>query len=150
VQAQKKAQKQRFLWNAMLDFKCGNDSILNHKEVIRKTLRFASHFFSRKHMVNKKKEIYGHADDQPTAQIVTAQGSYGYFKEIIPYAYTKEIVYYPFEDLQLPGFKDYDGYLTSFYHDYMQIPPKSAQNKHTILKLDFGPYENDPRFKEEG
>lgn len=150
VQAQKKAQKQRFLWNAMLDFKCGNDSILNHKEVIRKTLRFTSHFFSRKHMVNKKKEIYGHADDQPTAQIVTAQGSYGYFKEIIPYAYTKEIIYYPFEDLQLPGFKDYDGYLTSFYHDYMQIPPKSAQNKHTILKLDFGPYENDPRFKEEG
>lgn len=144
--AQKREQRQRFFWNAAMDFKCGNDSILNHNEMIRKALRFISHFIPKKTMREKKKEIYLESDDHPTRIIVTAQGSYGYFREMIPLAYTKELVYYPFEDIRLPGFKDYDHYLTGMYKDYMKIPKDADKSKHEILKLDFGPYDNDPRF----
>ena len=144
---QKKNQKERFLWNAMMDFKCGNDAILNHNAGIRKALKFMSHFVSRKTMVKKKKEIYPRDNEDQTKFIVTAQGSYGYFKEIIPVEYTKKLTYYPFEDMFLPGFKDYDSYLRGMYKDYMTIPKGSSRNKHTILSLDFGKYENDKRFE---
>lgn len=144
--AQKKQQKQRFFWNALMDFKCGNDSILNHNEMVRKSLRFTSHFISKNKMRDRKEEIYVESDDHPTKIIVTAQGSYGYFKEMIPLSYTSEIVYYPFENIQLPGFKDYDSYLKGMYKDYMTIPRDADKHKHSILKLDFGKYKDDPRF----
>jgi lipopolysaccharide cholinephosphotransferase len=144
---QKKAQRERFLWNAMFDFKCGIDGIVNHRESVRKAMKVMSHFFSRKTMMKKKKEIYTRDNDEKTKFIVTAQGSYGYFKEIIPVEYTKKLVYYPFEDMFLPGFEDYDSYLSGMYKDYMQVPPENSRNKHVVLDVDFGKYKNDPRFE---
>lgn len=46
---------------------------------------------------------------------------------------------YPFEDGTFPGPKDYDSYLTALYGDYMTPPPEGErENRHQIIKLDFG------------
>lgn len=37
---------------------------------------------------------------------------------------------YPFEDIELVGFADYDYYLKVLYHDYMQLPPEDKRNLH--------------------
>ena len=47
-----------------------------------------------------------------------------------------------FEDITLPGIKDYDEYLTYMYGDYMQIPDEDDRVTHEFKEIDFGPYDN--------
>lgn len=42
---------------------------------------------------------------------------------------------YSFDHMQLPGAKDYDGYLTVKYGDYMKIPPVEKRKVHPVSKL---------------
>lgn len=42
---------------------------------------------------------------------------------------------YSFEDMMLPGAKDYDGYLRVKYGDYMELPPNEKRKIHPVSKL---------------
>lgn len=42
---------------------------------------------------------------------------------------------YPFGSLLLPGARDYDGYLSVKYKDYMKLPPMEKRKVHEISKL---------------
>lgn len=42
---------------------------------------------------------------------------------------------YSFAELKLPGAKDYDGYLTVKYGDYMKLPPEEKRTVHPISRL---------------
>lgn len=47
----------------------------------------------------------------------------------------EELSEYDFENLILPGAKDYDGYLTVKYGEYMKLPPKNKRKIHPVSKL---------------
>ena len=51
----------------------------------------------------------------------------------------REFGTYRFEGEDFCGVKDYDGYLTKLYGDYMQLPPEDKrENRHQIVQVDFG------------
>lgn len=51
-------------------------------------------------------------------------------KELIPQKYFGVPVKYQFEDIELYGVTDYDGYLKSLYSDYMLLPPEDKRHIH--------------------
>lgn len=51
----------------------------------------------------------------------------------------EEFADYTFEGETFRGVKDYHGYLTALYGDYMQLPPEDKrENRHQIIEIDFG------------
>lgn len=60
----------------------------------------------------------------------TPKGVYGYERKW----YTR-LKKYQFEDIELPGAKDYDGYLQVKYGNYMELPPEEKRKVHPISKL---------------
>lgn len=60
----------------------------------------------------------------------TPKHCYGYRKEW----YTK-LAFYPFGRLNLPGAKDYDGYLKCKYGNYIDLPPVEKRKVHPVSKL---------------
>lgn len=63
------------------------------------------------------------------SRVVNFMGAYK-FREMFPKSIYNEVAAYPFEDMQLPGPKDYDTVLRQMYGDYMTPPPAEEQNKH--------------------
>lgn len=61
--------------------------------------------------------------------IVNFMGAYK-FREMFPKNIYNETSLYPFEDMILPGCKDYDFYLKQMYGDYMKVPEDKDKNKH--------------------
>lgn len=47
---------------------------------------------------------------------------------------------YDFENTKFPGFFNYDECLTSWYGEYMKLPPEKDRVVHTNYDVDFGPY----------
>ena len=46
---------------------------------------------------------------------------------------------YPFENIMLPGPKEYDSFLSAIFGDYMTEPPVGKrEDRHQIVRLDFG------------
>lgn len=60
----------------------------------------------------------------------TPKGVYGYNRE-----WYVELKRYQFDELELPGATDYDGYLTIKYGNYMKLPPIEKRKVHEISKL---------------
>lgn len=60
----------------------------------------------------------------------TPKGVYGYNRE-----WYTNLSKYPFDHIELPGAKDYDGYLQVKYGDYMKMPPVEKRKVHPISKL---------------
>ena len=58
------------------------------------------------------------------------EGIFGYERR-----WYEELEDYPFEQLQLPGAADYDGYLKVKYGSYMKLPPENKRKVHPISKL---------------
>ena len=54
--------------------------------------------------------------------------------------YFNELTELPFETVLFPVPKMYHEYLTSFYGDYMRIPPENERPKHSPYEPDFGKY----------
>lgn len=60
----------------------------------------------------------------------TPQKVYGYKKK-----WYTELTTYQFDELELPGAKDYDGYLKVKYGDYMKLPPEEKRKIHPVSKI---------------
>lgn len=60
----------------------------------------------------------------------TPKGVYGYERK-----WYTDLTRYPFDNMVLPGAKDYDGYLRVKYGDYMKMPPVEKRKVHPISKL---------------
>lgn len=60
----------------------------------------------------------------------TPKGIYGYERR-----WYTQLSKYQFEDMVLPGARDYDGYLEVKYGDYMKLPPAEKQKTHPVSRL---------------
>lgn len=60
----------------------------------------------------------------------TPKGIYGYNRE-----WYTELDLYQFEELRLPGAKDYDGYLKIKYGNYMELPPIEKRKVHPVSEI---------------
>ncbi len=60
----------------------------------------------------------------------TPKGVYGYDRE-----WYTHLSRYPYEDILLPGAKDYDGYLKVKYGSYMELPPEEKRKVHPVSEL---------------
>lgn len=58
------------------------------------------------------------------------EGIFGYQRR-----WYEELAEYPFEQMNLPGAEDYDGYLKVKYGSYMELPPENKRKVHPISKL---------------
>jgi len=58
-------------------------------------------------------------------------------------AWCENLEMYSFEGEMFPGPRDYDPFLTTVYGDYMVPPPEDQrENRHQIVQIDFGKWEN--------
>ncbi len=59
-------------------------------------------------------------------------GTYG-MRECFPSALWDDMIYLPFEDIEICSFRNYDAYLTALFGDYMTPPPENKrQSQHTF------------------
>ncbi len=130
---------ERRMLNQLINIKLGYD--VNSKSRLKRVFTvLIAKAVPRKVLLTMRYRVMTRYNRKYTDNIVTAQGSYGYEKEIIPRRYLDNIVDIPYENTAFPGFADYDEYLCGMYGDYMQLPPKDKQNKHDVLSVDFGRY----------
>ena len=61
----------------------------------------------------------------------TPKNVYGYKR-----SWYTDLAMYEFDNLTLPGAKDYDGYLKVKYGNYMELPPESKRKVHPVSKLE--------------
>ncbi len=81
--------------------------------------------------------------NEPSEKMGNLFGAWG-SREIMDSSIFQEIDYYEFENLILPGIKNYDRYLKNVYGDYMQLPPLEKRISHhytDIIDLDKPYYE---------
>lgn len=64
-------------------------------------------------------------------------GAYAHREMVPKKVWGKGVTLYPFEDIMLPGPRDYDAFLSRFYGDYMVPPPSVKRDKHNIRKIEF-------------
>jgi LPS biosynthesis protein len=125
--------------NQLLRMHCNYETGARSKLMYGMTMVLAK--LMPKFLINTIAEyVYKKYNGIKAKEVVTAEGSYGYTKEIIPIDYTRQLIDVPFEDTTFPVFKDYDGYLEGMYGDYMVIPPSGNREKHHLAKLDYSKY----------
>ncbi len=103
---------------------------------------FANLFISQEKLVRKLNKNMTEYAAKPTKEVSNMSGFYGYAKETVPAAYFDSFTYLTFVDGQFPVVSEYDAFLTSYYGDYMQLPPEDKRRTHGFRRLDFGPYDN--------
>ncbi len=72
----------------------------------------------------------GHTKQVRILTFPTPKGVYGYDRK-----WYTELQLYEFENCKFPGAKDFDGYLTVKYKNYMDIPPIKKRKIHPISRL---------------
>ena len=65
-------------------------------------------------------------------RVVNFMGAYK-FREVFDKSVYEDVADYPFEDITLPGPRDYDLVNRQLYGDYMTPPPVEEQNKHGTI-----------------
>ena len=112
-----------------------NDKINWRKRFIYLPIQFLSCFFTRKYLVNRHISL---TIKQAKTGFVYGPASL----KKVPIFQRKNLEKtseYPFEDTKFAIFDKAQDYLQVVYGDYMQLPPeKDRQNKHQVVKLDFG------------
>lgn len=124
-----------------------NYNVCGKKEYVKRLvymgLKIISAFYSREKLCKKldcECERYNATSKTPE-RIVNIGGAYGYNKETILRRWVDSTVELPFEDFTIAAPVGYIEYLEYFYGDYMTPPPEDKRyNRHSVTKVDFGPY----------
>lgn len=130
----------RFFWKNLLAYKLDYNIGANRNPILQVAYKSLAKMTPYNFILNIKNRVFQKYNDENTEYIVTAEGSYGYEKEIIPRKWTESLEERQFEDITLPIFKEYDAYLKYMYQQYDIIPSDIEKNKHNILSVDFGEY----------
>lgn len=86
---------------------------------------FILRFLDRDFIVSSRRKLFPQKGDF----IMNYYGAWG-FKECIPAVFFGNPQLYDFEDTQLFGVSNYDGYLSCLYGDYMKLPPEDSRHLH--------------------
>ena len=99
---------------------------------------------SRKALINLyENEMQRYNKNQNTSCVCCSNGGAGYPNEILKREWLAQSKMMQFEDTEFPGSVLFDDYLTSFYGDYMTLPPENKRMTHEFEEIDFGPYKLD-------
>ncbi len=126
----------KLLYASKLGYRAGGGK----NAVIRGGIRALAAVLPRGFLLSAKKKAYAMYRDANGRDMVTAEGSYGYTREIISASYTEELVPMPFGTETFPVFARYDEYLRGMYGDYMTPLPPEAREKHEIEEVSFGDF----------
>lgn len=90
----------------------------------------------REYLIKKYQNLIREGERKETEQVriltfPTPKGIYGYNRK-----WYIELGLYHFDELILPGAKDFDGYLSIKYGKYMELPPIEKRKVHPISKLE--------------
>ena len=133
-------ERDRYLWKNMLAVKLGYHNGQNRAKSLQKLLGAAAAVLPADYIRKKKERAFTRYNGRTTKMVVTAEGSYRYYKEMIPQRRTQKLCRMPFAGTDFFTFAAYDAYLKEMYGDYMQLPPENQRNKHAVLAVDFGQY----------
>ena len=78
-------------------------------------------------------------NDVTTKKVVT-DGAYSFDKESIDRDMVNNLELIQFEDEKFLAYVDRVQYLKNFYGNFMELPPEEERDRHSIQKVDFGPY----------
>ncbi len=121
--------------------KCGYTPWMEEERIIWKKrigyllYQFAALFVSQKALVDAYEKRVLAVGKSDTLYEQSALPIVYYFKT----KWVDKVKQYPYEDTTFAGPNDYDGFLSSLYGDYMQLPPADKrENRHQIQLLDLG------------
>jgi lipopolysaccharide cholinephosphotransferase len=135
-------RRKLYLMERLVLMKCGyrpwqeDDRILWKKRVLYLPIQMLSWLISKDKLVSKfEKQVKSIAGDTEKVNIHSGGMDCGVFLR----EYFNETVLMPFEGKLFPVPARYHEYLTTYYGDYMQLPPEDKrENRHQIQLLDFG------------
>ena len=133
-------ERERYLWKNMLAVKLGYHNGQKRAKSLQKLLGAAAAILPAGLIRRQKYKAFTRYNNSETRMVVTAEGSYRYYKEMIPKRYTQKLCRMPFADTDFFTFAAYETYLKEMYGDYMTLPPENQRNKHAVLQVDFGQY----------
>lgn len=142
---QKKHDRNTYFWKRVLLAKQGY-KVYKPGQIKRllayKALSFFAAAFSADRIKAKLEKTIRAYNTKSSTKIVNIGGAYGYQKEMLQLCWFSDVVELPFENTTISAPSGYAEYLTYFYGDYMTPPPENKRgDRHSIVKLDFGPYE---------
>ncbi len=133
-------ERERYVWKNMLAVKLGYHNGQKRAKSLQKLLGRTAAVLPAGFIRKQKERAFTRYNGRKTQMVVTAEGSYRYYREMIPYRYTQKLCRMPFADTEFFTFAAYDAYLKDMYGDYMQMPSEEQRNKHAVLEVDFGQY----------
>ena len=103
-----------------------------------KTMWLLSKFASKRFLYNRIIRCYEKADSKSRKYSTVL---FSWNKDTMPSAMYDNVSLIDFEDTQLYGITDYEGYLSDKFGDYMKLPPEDKRNPHHFKLLDLNtPY----------
>lgn len=146
AEEEKKHKRRTYFFRRLLLAKqnynvCGKNDYV--KRAVYAVLKIISAFYSREKLCETLDRECGRYNTFGKApeRIVNIGGAYGYDKETIRREWVDSTVELPFEEFSFAAPAEYKAYLEYFYGDYMTPPPEDKRyNRHSIKKVDFGPY----------
>lgn len=126
--------KKRIAWcsfyKALLSRKIYTITDVTVKDKIMKIL---SYFASKRFLYNRIIRCYERADSKSRRYSTVL---FSWNKDTKPTTMYEDVELYKFEDTQLYGISDYDGYLSDKFGDYMKLPPENKRSPHHYKLLD--------------
>ncbi len=120
----------------MIWTKCGYGTDRHKKQIRYYIFRILAMPFPVMWLKEKREKLLRKYNDTPSKDLFTGD----FPRDVTQQKYFDRRAEYTFEGELFSGPKDYDGYLTIRYGDYMQLPPESERAVHTNYEIDFGPY----------
>ena len=105
------------------------------KNVLKRLIYKVIRKIPREYLIKQYQNLIRQGERKETGQVriitfPTPKGIYGYNRN-----WYTELDLYHFDELTLPGAKDFDGYLIVKYGEYMKLPPIEKRKVHPISKL---------------
>lgn len=104
---------------------CQRYNLYQHRPLLNILTKLVAFWTPRKLLYNLSERQYSLLAFKDKKYYVALDGTK---KDVYDFRYfQEEYVLYPFEDTSFYGIKDYDGYLTDVFKDYMKLPPEEKR-----------------------